>query len=76
MGGGIDIPLLHSIAFRPVQVDYVLTRFGNGFTSGNQSQSNFHYQAVFFNKMLNVRRTQVNWRSDFPDAQVNHFHAH
>jgi len=29
----------------PVQVDYVLTRFGNGFTSGNQNQSNFRYQA-------------------------------
>jgi len=45
LGGGIDIPLTHSIAFRPVQVDYVLTRFGNGFTSGNQNQSNFRYQA-------------------------------
>jgi len=45
IGGGIDIPLSHSIAFRPVQVDYVLTRFGNGFTSGNQNQSNFRYQA-------------------------------
>jgi outer membrane protein with beta-barrel domain len=45
MGGGIDIPFSHSIAFRPVQADYVLTRFGNGFTSGNQNQSNFRYQA-------------------------------
>jgi hypothetical protein len=45
IGGGLDIPLSHSIAFRPVQVDYVLTRFGNGFTSGNQNQSNFRYQA-------------------------------
>lgn len=45
IGGGIDIPISHSFAFRPVQVDYVLTRFGNGFTSGNQNQSNFRYQA-------------------------------
>ena len=45
IGGGIDIPLTHSIAFRPAQVDYVLTRFGNGFTAGNQNQSNFRYQA-------------------------------
>jgi len=45
IGGGLDIPLTHSIAFRPVQVDYVLTRFGNGFTAGNQNQSNFRYQA-------------------------------
>src|SRR5258708_8826740 len=45
IGGGIDIPLTHSIAFRPAQVDYVFTRFGNGFTAGNQNQSNFRYQA-------------------------------
>jgi hypothetical protein len=45
LGGGIDIPLTKNIAFRPLQVDYVLTRFGNGFTSGNQNQSNFRYQA-------------------------------
>jgi Outer membrane protein beta-barrel domain len=45
LGGGIDIPLSHSIAVRPAQVDYVLTRFGNGFTKGNQNQSNFRYQA-------------------------------
>lgn len=45
IGGGIDIPVTHGFAFRPVQVDYVLTRFGNGFTSGNQNQSNFRYQA-------------------------------
>jgi hypothetical protein len=45
LGGGIDIPLTHSIALRPAQVDYVLTRFGNGFTAGNQNQSNFRYQA-------------------------------
>ena len=45
IGGGIDIPLTHNFAFRPVQADYVLTRFGNGFTAGNQNQSNFRYQA-------------------------------
>ena len=45
LGGGIDIPISRGFAFRPVQVDYVLTRFGNGFTSGNQNQSNFRYQA-------------------------------
>ena len=44
MGGGLDIPLSRAIAFRPVQVDYVLTRFGNGFTAGNQNQSNLRYQ--------------------------------
>jgi len=45
IGGGIDIPLARSIAIRPAQFDFVLTRFGNGFTAGNQNQSNFRYQA-------------------------------
>ena len=45
IGGGIDIPLSKSIAIRPAQFDYVLTRFGTGFTGGNNNQSNFRYQA-------------------------------
>jgi len=45
IGGGIDIPLGKHVAFRPVQLDYLLTRFGNAFTGGNNNQSNFRYQA-------------------------------
>ena len=45
IGGGIDIPVTHVIAIRPVELDYVLTRFGNSFTAGNNNQSNFRYQA-------------------------------
>lgn len=45
IGGGIDIPITRSFAIRPVQLDYVLTRFGNGFTGGNNNQSNFRSQA-------------------------------
>jgi len=43
IGGGVDIPFHEHIAFRPLQVDYVLSRFGNAFTKGNQNQSNFRY---------------------------------
>jgi hypothetical protein len=43
IGGGIDIPLSKSISIRPAQFDFVLTRFGNGFTKGNNNQSNFRY---------------------------------
>lgn len=43
IGGGIDIPLSKSIAIRPAEFDFVLTRFGNGFTGGNNNQSNFRY---------------------------------
>ena len=43
IGGGLDIRLTHSISVRPAQVDFVLTRFGNNFTKGNQNQSNFRY---------------------------------
>jgi hypothetical protein len=45
IGGGIDVPVSHMIAIRPVQVDYVLTRFDSAFTNSNQNQSNFRFQA-------------------------------
>jgi outer membrane protein OmpA-like peptidoglycan-associated protein len=45
IGGGIDIPVSRSIAIRAGQFDYVLTRFGNNFTNGNNNQSNFRFQA-------------------------------
>jgi len=45
IGGGIDIPLGEHIAIRPAQFEYLLTRFGNDFTHGNNNQSNFRYQA-------------------------------
>jgi Outer membrane protein beta-barrel domain len=45
LGGGIDIPITKSIAIRPAQFDFVLTRFGNAYTAGNNNQSNFRYNA-------------------------------
>ena len=45
IGGGLDIPVTKSISIRPAEVDFVLTRFGNNFTGGNNNQSNFRYQA-------------------------------
>jgi hypothetical protein len=45
IGGGVDIPITDKIAFRPAEFDYLLTRFGNSFTKGNNNQSNFRYQA-------------------------------
>jgi hypothetical protein len=45
IGGGIDIPVNEHIAIRPIEVDYLLTRFGNAFTGGNNNQSNLRYQA-------------------------------
>lgn len=48
-GGGIDIPITKVIAFRPAQVDYLLTRFSNPFT-GSNNQNNFRYQVgIVFN---------------------------
>ncbi|MFZ0318984.1 MAG: outer membrane beta-barrel protein [Candidatus Sulfotelmatobacter sp.] len=38
LGGGLDIPVTHRLAFRPIQVDYYLTRFPNGV---NDHQNNF-----------------------------------
>jgi len=45
IGGGLDIPLSKSIAIRPAQFDFLLTRFGSAFTAGNNNQSNFRYNA-------------------------------
>ena len=45
IGGGIDIPVGERISIRPAQFEYLLTRFGNDFTKGNNNQSNFRYQA-------------------------------
>lgn len=42
-GGGIDIPITKTIAIRPVQVDYLMTRFSNVLTTNNQN--NFRYAA-------------------------------
>jgi len=44
IGGGIDIAVSEHFAIRLVDADYELTRFGNNFTGGNNSQSNFRFQ--------------------------------
>jgi hypothetical protein len=45
IGGGFDIPFSKHIAFRPVQVDYVRTGFGNPTVIGNSTQNNLRAQA-------------------------------
>jgi len=50
LGGGIDIPINHTVSIRPAQLDYLLTRFGNFFTEANANQNSFRYSAgVVFN---------------------------
>jgi opacity protein-like surface antigen len=44
IGGGVDIKATERISIRLVDADYELTRFGNNFTNGNNSQSNFRFQ--------------------------------
>jgi hypothetical protein len=47
-GGGFDVPISGLVSIRPVQVDYMLTRFGNIIVTNNQN--NIRYQAgVVFN---------------------------
>lgn len=43
LGGGIDIPITKSFQFRPVEIDYMRTRFTNQFN--DSAQSNFRYSA-------------------------------
>jgi hypothetical protein len=45
IGGGLDIPITPKIAIRAGQFDYVLTRFGNNYTGGNNNQSSYRFQA-------------------------------
>jgi hypothetical protein len=40
-GGGIDIPVGHTISIRPVEIDYLFTDFTNQFN--NVHQNNFRY---------------------------------
>jgi len=42
VGGGLDVNLSPRFAVRPVEIDYVLTRYTNPFTSTN-NQNNFRY---------------------------------
>jgi hypothetical protein len=44
-GGGLDIPLTKTIQIRPVEVDYLYTRFGVNGTSYVGNQNNFKYVA-------------------------------
>ena len=44
VGGGVDFAATEKITIRIVDAGYVLTRFGNNFTGGNNSQSNFRFQ--------------------------------
>jgi hypothetical protein len=41
-GGGLDIPVSPRISIRPVEIDYILTRYTNPLTSTN-NQNNFRY---------------------------------
>ena len=45
IGGGIDIPINNNFQFRPVEIDYPMTRFTNQFN--NSSQNNFRDSAGF-----------------------------
>jgi len=44
-GGGLDIPVTKNIQLRPVEVDYLYTRFGVNGTSYTGNQNNFKYVA-------------------------------
>lgn len=43
VGGGLDIRASEHFTVRLLDADYELTRFGNNFTGGNNSQSNFRF---------------------------------
>jgi opacity protein-like surface antigen len=44
IGGGIDVAFNSKVSIRLFDANYQLTRFGNNFTGGNNTQSNFRFQ--------------------------------
>ena len=44
VGGGLDFHINKNFAVRPLEIDYVLTRYTNPFTNTN-NQNNFRYIA-------------------------------
>jgi hypothetical protein len=52
-GGGLDLPLGHHLAFRPIKLDYYMTRFqpvfipGLGTPNRNRNQNNLIYSVGF-----------------------------
>ncbi len=47
-GGGIDIPVTKSIAIRPVQLDYLMTRFSNVLDTTNQNNLRYAAGVTFY----------------------------
>lgn len=45
-GGGLDVHINHNFSIRPVELDWILTRYTNPFTSTN-NQNSFRYTAGF-----------------------------
>jgi hypothetical protein len=44
LGGGLDVHLTHHVSLRPVELDYILSRYTNPFTKTN-NQNSFRYNA-------------------------------
>ena len=44
VGGGIDFHINHNFSIRPLEIDYILTRYTNPFTNTN-NQNSFRYTA-------------------------------
>jgi hypothetical protein len=42
VGGGVDISVSHNVSIRPIEIDYLLSRYSNPLTSTN-NQNNFRY---------------------------------
>ena len=44
-GGGLDVKISKHVSFRPVQLEYLLTRLRNPVTNGKNNQNNLRYSA-------------------------------
>jgi hypothetical protein len=46
LGGGLDVHINHNFSIRPIELDWILSRYTNPFTSTN-NQNSFRYTAGF-----------------------------
>jgi hypothetical protein len=61
IGGGFDIPVSKSFEIRPVEIDYLMTRFTN--QVNNSSQNNFRYSGSVVSGPAQRQVSHPCWRT-------------
>jgi hypothetical protein len=68
IGGGVDYRINHRLSLRPLQVDYLMTRFPEG-TASTQTQNNLRASTgivMHFSKTERTNAVAIGMRSAMP----------